>query len=93
MGGDGNMTIIKEPFTRYHEEKKVDSFTVRLNEEERSTLEKCKQIIQQPKDSSCLKALAWIGAKVIHEEKTAMLLATIFKNKKNNKRNGISEFD
>lgn len=83
----------KKPFVRYNEEKKLDSFTVRLNEEERQLLDKCKTIIEQPKDSTTLKTLAWIGAKVIHEEKTAYILSSLFKNKKNNKRIGIMDFE
>ena len=83
----------KEPFTRYHEEKKRDTFTVALNQEERELLEKCKKIIEQKKDSTALKQLAWIGAKVIHEEKIAYILGTLFKNKRNNQRIGIVEFE
>lgn len=81
------------PFVRQHEKKVADSFTVRLNEDERDLLEKSKEILEQSKDSTALKQLAWIGAKVIHEEKTKYILASIFKNKKNNKRLGIIDFD
>jgi hypothetical protein len=87
------MILEKEPFVRYNEEKKVDSFTVRLNEEERALLEKCKKVIEQPKDSTALKILAWIGAKVLHEEKTSYILGTVFKNKRKNARIGIVEFE
>jgi len=87
------MTIEQKAFTRYHEEKQRDTFTVSLNEEERQLLEDCKHIIEQPKDSTALKQLAWIGAKVLHEEKTAYILANVFKNKRNNKRNGIVDFE
>lgn len=48
---------------------KRDIFTVSLNTEEREELNKCKLILEQSKDSTTLKQLAWIGAKVIHEEK------------------------
>lgn len=87
------MPIKQEPFRAYHEKKKTDSFTVRLNKEERDLLERCKQLIEQEKDSTALKTLAFIGAKVIHEEKIWFILSTIFKNKRNNKRLGIIDFD
>lgn len=87
------MGIKQEPFTRYNEDKKVDSFTVRLNEDERKTLEAAKKQIEQLKDSTAIKQLAFIGAKVIQEEKVSYLLATLFKNKRNNNRLGVIDFD
>lgn len=87
------MSLEQEPFQRYHEEKKLDSFTVRLNKEERDFLDSCKKIIEQSKDSTALKTLAWIGAKVIQEEKTRFILGTVFKNKRKNQRTGIIEFE
>lgn len=85
--------IEQKPFTRYNEEKRIDSFTIRFNEEERRYFEEAKKIIEQKKDSTALKQLAWIGAKVIHEKKIKYLLATLFKNKKNNERNNIIDFE
>jgi len=82
-----------EPFVRYGEEKKVDSFTVRLNPAERADLEELKSILEQPKDSTALKMLASIGAKVIREEKIAFILETVFKNKRKNKRLGIAQYE
>lgn len=87
------MTIEKQPFVRYNEEKKEDTFTVKFNEEEREFFERCKKIIEQEKDSTALKQLAWIGAKVLHEEKTGYILGVVFANKRKNKRLGIIEFD
>lgn len=80
----------QEPFTRYHlGEKKADTFTVKLNQEERELLEKMKMLIEQPKDSTALKQLAWFGAKVILSPSTAYLLETVFKNRSKNSRLGI----
>ena len=87
------MTIEQKPFTRYHEDRKVDSFTVRLNKEEREQLEKDKKVIEQSKDSTAIKQLASIGRIVIHDQKIAAILSTLFKNKRNNKRLGIVDFD
>jgi len=81
------------PFRRMAEEKKSDSFTIWLNKEERELLEKCKLILEQSKDSTVLKELAWIGAKTISRDETAEILAVVFKNKRKNKRLGIVEFE
>jgi len=87
------MTIEQEPFVRYHEEKKVDSFAVWLNKEEREMLEQAKIILEQPKDSTALKQLAWIGSKLLGSSQTSYILGTVFKNKRKNKRMGIVEFE
>lgn len=87
------MKIEQEPFRKYNEDKSVDSFTVRLNEEERILLNSCKNILEQSKDSTALKQLAWLGAKVLHEDKTKYLIDTLFKNRKKNYRIGITEFE
>ena len=86
------MTIKQKPFTRYNEEKKHDTFTVKLNPEEREEFEACKKIIEQLKDSTALKQLAFIGAKVLKDDSTRMVLATVFKNKRKNERMGIVDF-
>jgi len=89
------MGIEQKPFTRYHEKKKADSFAVKLSKDgaEREILNKCKNLIEQSKDSTALKQLAWIGAKVILEEKMSYIISTLFKNRKKNARIGIIEFD
>jgi len=89
------MGLTQEPFRKYNvEEKQVkDIFTVRLNEEERKILNICKKLIHQPKDSTCLKTLAWIGSKVIHEDKMTYLIDVVSKNKRNNERSGIVEIE
>ena len=81
--------------TKLEEERSEtkDTFTIRLNKEERIQLNADKAIIEQAKDSTAMKQLASIGSKVIHEPKIAELLATLFKNKRNNKRSGIAEFE
>lgn len=87
------MTIEQEPFQRYHEEKKVDSFTVKLNESERKVLEECKQLIEQTKDSTALKQMAIVGAKVILSTETREILDILLNNRRKNKRLGIIDFD
>jgi len=86
----------EEPFVKQHldeEGKSIDAFTIRLNPEERELLNSSKLIIEQAKDSTALKQLAWIGSKVIHAEKMAYILGLIFKNKRKNKRIGITDFE
>lgn len=87
------MTLEKEPFVRYNEEKKADTFTVWLSVEDRKILEDAKKILEQSKDSTALKQLAWIGAKTIGSPQTAELLGIVFKNKQKNKRTGIVDFE
>lgn len=91
------MSLERAPFRKYKLEEenkeKRETFTVSINKEERELLNRCKQIIEQKKDSSALKTLAWIGAKVLHEEKISYILQVLFKNKRNNKRNNIIDFE
>lgn len=88
---------MKEPFVPYKLEEERDKlklvFTVKLNTEERALLDKLKNRIEQPKDSTAIKQLAWVGAKVILSDSTAYLIDTLFKNKAKNKRLGIPDFE
>lgn len=88
------MVLKKEPFVRYKldEEKKADKstiFTVYMNNEEYEAFKRYKVILEQPKDSTALKQLAELGKILIDDKKTALILDTVFKNKRNNKRVGI----
>lgn len=87
------MTIKQEPWTRYHEKKKADTFTIRLNIEERKRLEENKRILRQPKDSTALKQLAEIGEIVLHDPSFVKALGVVFLNKRRNERTGIYDFD
>lgn len=85
----------EHPFIRktLEEEKRRDTFTVAVNEEERELLEKMKIVLEQPKDSTALKSLAWIGAKTLQEDKINYILGTVYANKRKNKRLGIIEYE
>lgn len=87
------MPIEQEDFRKYNEEKKVDSVSVRLNTKERLQLEEDKKLIQQTKDSTAIKTIYNIGSIVIHDKKTMAIIEVLFKNKRNNERLGIAEFD
>tara|TARA_R100000808_G_scaffold22072_1_gene47873 strand:+ start:25 stop:288 length:264 start_codon:yes stop_codon:yes gene_type:complete len=87
------MAIKQEPFTRYHEQKKSDTFTVKLNPQERAEFEQWKYALQQEKDSTAIKQLARIGAKVLLDEKMKSIIETVMNNYRKNKRLGIVTFD
>lgn len=86
----------KKPFVNYtleeDKKKEKDIISIRIMPDERLLLNSCKKIIEQPKDSTALKTLAWIGAKVIHGEKEKYIIETLFKNKRNNRRNNVVDF-
>lgn len=75
------------------EREKPDVFTIRLNKEERKRLEDCKEILEQKKDGTAIKQLADIGYIVLHDNLTGRLIRLLFKNKRNNARLGIADFD
>lgn len=87
------MGLKQEPFRAYHDEKKADTFTVKLNPEERAEFEGFKYALQQEKDSTAIKQLAWIGAKVLLDEKTKQINEVVMNNYRKNKRLGIVSFD
>ena len=53
----------KVPFVRYNENKKDDTFTVKLNKDERELLERMKESLDIKSDSKALKLFALIGFK------------------------------
>jgi hypothetical protein len=90
------VSLKKQPFRLYDEEgSKEDKFTVKLGKDfSREMLDKSKSILEQERDSTTMKQLALIGyTKVILCPETQALLAIVFKNKRNNKRQGIVTFD
>ena len=88
------MAIEKEKFVNYtldedKDEKKSVVMTIRLNQEELAMLEEVKKAIEQPKDSTAIKTIFYIGAyDVLHDKKIAYILETLFKNRRNNERTG-----
>ena len=83
--------ISQEPFIRYNEKKKADSFCVKINAQERAMIQDAKKILEQAKDSTTLKQLAKIGYECITRDLTGRVLRTVFKNKRKNKRTGVPE--
>lgn len=94
------MVIDQAPFKQYRNREesggtKEETFTVRLGKDfSRNDLDLAKKILEQERDSTAIKQLAIIGLSyVLHDEKTRALLAIVFKNKRNNKRQGIVSYD
>ena len=91
------MALEQKPFVPYKlEEERTDKFetiSLKINKEERLLLERCKAILEQAKDGTAIKQLMFIGAKVIHEDKNQYLLGLVFKNKRNNARIGVADFE
>jgi len=83
--------ITQEPFIRYHLEKKEDTFSVKINPEERAIIQHAKKILRQPKDSTVLKQLAKIGYKSITRPEIEEIINILFNNDRKNTRLGIPE--
>ena len=85
-----------KPFEKKHleeEGKSQDVITIKLNPEQRKMLEEAKRILEQEKDSTAFKQLAYIGFRSITSQEIKPILETIFANKRRNKRLGIVEFE
>lgn len=93
------MALINKAFTvqRDQEERakdKRETFTVSVNKDERTWLNEAKNKINEIKDSSAIKKLAYIGyLNVLHNPQTSYTIDMVLKNKRNNKRLGIPDFD
>ena len=76
------MTLENTPFQKRHldeENKQQDTFTVRMNAEERAELEELKKDLNINSDSKALKMGATIGRNVLHSVFSAKLLRYLFK--------------
>lgn len=90
------MPIERKAFIRYNENKKDDGLVIplRLNVEQVKIIREAGQVLEQTKDSTIIKQLMIIGHHVvIHDQKIKAILDIIFKNKRNNTRLGIVDFD
>ena len=75
------MAVKRPAFTRIHEEKKADTFTVRLNDTERQLLDRSKAIFDVTSDSKMLKILALeIGQNVLFTTFKPELLAYLMRS-------------
>lgn len=88
----------KEKFVNYTlDEDKIKGSSIvvplKLNLEEQEELKELKKRLLQPKDSTAIKQLMSIGAKVLLDEKITHINELILNNFRKNKRTGIIEFD
>ena len=75
------------------EKDKSKVFAIRLNAEEIKNLTIAQNILQQEKDSTCVKQLAMLGLHVLHERSSAYLLSILNDNIRKNKRMGIEKVE
>ena len=90
------MVLEKEPFRRYNNrelDKMEKPVPIRFNGDDWSIIEDCSNIIQQKKTSTTIKFLMKVGYKCIKDPKNEYMLTTLFKNRKNNERQNIIDFD
>lgn len=86
--------IAKQPFKKYDlKDNPQDVVSIKLNPEERLQLNADKKLIEQKKDGTAIKQLYNLGSKVIHDEKTAEIIAIILGNRRRNKRIGVADFE
>ena len=81
---------------RLEEEREKDKrkvITISLNLEELEELKKDMALIRQDQLGKAVKQLMKIGQIVLHEEKTSKIIDTLFINKRNSERRGITEFE
>ena len=67
--------------------------SVWLSPEDQRMLKFAQGIIEQERESTAIKQLMRLGIGLVGEPKTAGILDIVFKNKRNNARQGIAEFD
>lgn len=78
------MTIENPPFVRQTlgEKSKEDTFTVRVNDEERKMLEEIKEVLNIKSDGKALKIAARVGYNVLHTTFGRELLLYLFKKER-----------
>jgi hypothetical protein len=74
--------MMQEPFRRYHETKRADTFTVRVNHEERERLENIKRLFELKSDSKALKMCGLVGYRCLISSFGRELLRYLFSSKR-----------
>ena len=92
------MAIEKEKFRSYtldedKQKEKLRVISLKLNADDLKLISAAKEIIEQPKDGTCIKTLMRLGYISITKPENKLLLETLFKNKQRNKRIGIVEYE
>lgn len=88
------MPIIQEvKFKRKNESLTGNKISLNINEEEAQLIRRAQSILRQPKRSTALKQLMYIGANVVFEDKMGNVLEIVLNNVRKNDRLGIIDTD
>ena len=68
-------------------------FTIRLNDDQMKVVKECQKVLHQKKVATTIKQIFFLGANDLLDEKMIKKLDIIYKNKVNNKRNNVMDFD
>lgn len=66
---------------------------MKFNSAERLWLDELKLVLEQEKDSTALKQLAFIGSKVIQARETRQIIQVVKGNIRKNRKIGIATFE
>jgi len=81
---EDNQNLMRKPFEpqKLEEDRKKDTFTVRVNDAERKWLEEIKEDLNVASDSSALKFAAFVGRNVLHRTFGRKILRYLFKKER-----------
>ena len=85
--------IQEEKFKRKDEKKTGEKISLNMNQEELALIRKSQSILRQPKRSTALKQLVYIGANVVFSDKMGDVLKIVLDNERKNARLGIIDVD
>lgn len=86
------MPLIQEvKFKRKDEKKTAETISIKLNPGELALLRKAQMVLRQPKRSTALKQLVYIGAEVVFSDKMGYVLNIVLENERKNERLGIMD--
>lgn len=87
------MRVMDDGTIRARAKEIPDVIPLRLNEQWKDILAEDKDLLEQTKDSTALKQLAYIGHLAIHDDLIGNIMVSLFENKRKNKRLGIIDFE
>lgn len=85
--------IQQQKFKRKELEKSAEVMSLKLNAEEIDLIRKAQSILKQPKRSTALKQLVYIGANVVFDDKMGNVLKIVLDNDRKNTRLGIMDIE
>lgn len=95
------MTIEKQPFVPYRDEVEIEqqkkergeNIPIWISPQDRLALEEWKKLLQQEKDGTVIKQMAYLGAELLGRQEVRAVLEVVLNNYRKNKRLGIVSFD